>query len=251
MQETARRRRASIPDPEEIPLTFQVGIVGTDGVLLASDRGYTNYHDGGFRTTSRSSKVLYTTGDFACCASGDQCASDAATLCQADCFCPLPIHERLYSASSAALEQCEDLGEDAARCHGEVIAAERSEGKVRLWIMQVRSVLKKPIMIPSSPTIVDRYRWTGDIGNSAVFFLERYLRYGFATSLENLKLVAAHAVLVAGQLNPSGVQGLDILLCRNGTEDFERVTDEELARLKDRSDALDSTIAATLGLPLS
>jgi hypothetical protein len=35
------------PSPEDIPVTFQIGIVGTDGVLLASDMRYEGVFYGG------------------------------------------------------------------------------------------------------------------------------------------------------------------------------------------------------------
>jgi len=65
---------------------------------------------------------------------------------------------------------------------------------------------------------VDNRDCQGDGINPAAFFIERYLpseRY-VKMPLEKLKLVATHTMLMASELNPKGIHGMDIVLCRPG-----------------------------------
>src|SRR5205809_8004096 len=62
-----------ISDPEEIPVTFQIGIVGSDGILLASDRATTRIN--GYRGSPFMATKITTVGDFlAYCCAGDDTA---------------------------------------------------------------------------------------------------------------------------------------------------------------------------------
>jgi len=118
--------------------------------------------------------------------------------------------------------------------------AYRQNGLTELWFSDVRAVFLQEGIIEASPArrVLNR-QYAGDAGNSAVFFLEKYLVSGVSSPIDSLKFIAAHAVLMAGKLNPAGVEGLEILLCRHGAA-FERVPDAELMELAAESDSLDS-----------
>jgi hypothetical protein len=79
------------------------------------------------------------------------------------------------------------------------------------------------------------------------FFIERYLpiKGYIKRSLAELKLIAAHTVLMASELNPTGVVNLDMVLCRAG-KPFELIGADEIAELTAESRRTDSLIAASL-----
>jgi hypothetical protein len=223
-------------DFQEPPVTFQVGIVGTDGVLLAGDLRYTD-GSSGLRAGSHSSKI-HVRGSLASCASGDRWASRAAECCLNNLRSGDGAGEHMFEQCRRVLEQCELEGDKPQAPHGSILFVSRNDGKSELWFADFRTG-----EIPRN--IQDRI-WIGDVGNAAVFFLEKYAPAEPGFRIDELKLLAAHSVLMAGALNPAGVEGLELVLCRDGVGDFERIEREELAVLKERSAALDSTIARAL-----
>jgi hypothetical protein len=64
-----------------------------------------------------------------------------------------------------------------------------------------------------------------------------------------MKLIAAHAMLMASTLNPTGVHGLDIYLCRS-RRPFEKLAQSEIEGLVAASQEIDSQIGRGLGIPL-
>jgi hypothetical protein len=60
-----------------------------------------------------------------------------------------------------------------------------------------------------------------------------------------MKFLAAHSIQMAAHMNPTGVFGLNMVLCRNSGS-IERLSDEEIEDLKRRSDSLDEEIRAIL-----
>ena len=80
-------------------MTFQVGIVGSDGVLLASDFK----HSDGMRNTSTSSKLAIRKG-IAYCAAGDNAAAILAREYAED-FQGGDVGSELFAARKRAMEQ--------------------------------------------------------------------------------------------------------------------------------------------------
>lgn len=88
----------------------------------------------------------------------------------------------------------------------------------------------------------------GDAPNPAVYFTQRF----YSTSAElktvkELQFLLAHCVLEAGILNPTGVQGLDMLI-RLGTGEPRLLNESELKALEKRSAATSAQIATLLAL---
>lgn len=85
--------------------------------------------------------------------------------------------------------------------------------------------------------------------NPAAFFVQRYMPVDgyIKRPLEKLILIAAHTVLMASKLNPTGITGLDIALCRHGRA-FEMLSPEEIAEVTAESKKIDSQISAGLGI---
>jgi 20S proteasome alpha/beta subunit len=236
-QRLQRGRWVYIPGPEETPVTFQVGIVGSDGVVLASDLCHIYPGNCADSRTAMKSKIMISKDQrIACCASGDDTAAYAAQLC-AGSRDDLEIRQFLMDCSEAAIKR------DAAGTsnHGAVLAVDRSPNGAKLYQL----ILRDPVLIPYEISYGAVYQ--GDQGNPAAFFLERYVPKMRNVPLEQLILVAAHAVVTAGSINPWGVRGLEIVICTK--DGFQLLADQELSKLVDQSRTLDSAIADSLGIP--
>ena len=117
-----------------------------------------------------------------------------------------------------------DVVKTTAADHGivKVQSSSFAEGlESELWFTEVRD---RQGIGPCFAREVKNHKWIGDDGSAAVFFLERYLPIEPEFSVDDLMLVAAHVVLVMGKLNSGGVGGLEMVLCRDGAEHYERVS---------------------------
>lgn len=238
MRQEQNGRWVYIPASEEIPVTFQIGLVGEDGVLLASDRA--NNRLGSQPRTIFSSDKFTITGNVAYC-----CAGDDFTQMVADHVFRLPrpaelsTKDFLYRSFSASLSKAESIWKGG----GSVLMACDKGSSVELFRINLYCKDSCPMVLQ-----VDDRDFQGDAINPAVFFLERYLpSKGYVKlPLDKLKLAASHTMLMASQLNPAGIHGLDIVLCRPG-KPFERLGPSEIEELGLASKKQDSQIAAWLG----
>jgi hypothetical protein len=238
IQPQVRDRSIYVPHPDEIQMTFQVGMVGTDGVLLASDLLYTGYA-GDFRQSGSGSKIIYDGKQIAYCASGGSrplavASHYAKYFCEGDGEQAFMTRQRLIDARNSVEKEFTP----SAASDGELLLAQAIEGHVELWHMGIRL---GDYSAPHPPP--DRY-CIGDTRNSAMFFVERYAPRtstgGKLQPLERLKLLAAHTILTAARLNQTGIGGLEMLICK--PDGFRFVSVEEIADLKSKSDTLDREI---------
>jgi hypothetical protein len=77
-----------------------------------------------------------------------------------------------------------------------------------------------------------------DSGNPSQFFAARY--YDKSKSVADLAFLAAYTISCGSRLNPGGIQGLDVLFCRNSG--FTWATKGELADYEQRAKELDEQI---------
>ena len=228
-----------VPDPEEIPVTFQIGIVGSDGVLLASDRRYTR--PGPVRTTFDADKIKIS-GNVAYCCSGDDLTQIAA-----DDACLIWASKKTRSKESLVTSIVDSLGKlEKWNIPGSILLANDAGSHVELFRVDIYSRATCPIVCQ-----IDNRDYQGDGFNAAAFFVERYLPANNFKQrpLEQMKLIAAHAMLMASTLNPTGVHGLDIYLCRS-RRPFEKLAQSEIEGLVAASQEIDSQIGRGLGIPL-
>jgi hypothetical protein len=231
---------------EDVPLTFQVGMVGSDGILLASDlkRTHVGMLRGIYRTSSNQQKI-HIEGHVAYCSSGDDLAEVAAqTFCAqaASGFVgDSEIHRRLVASAQEALTKEKGAKPNGllSRRGGSVLFALRTaDGRFQLWCLDVIG------LAPTAQRVLNRII-NGDWGNAAGFFIERYFPER-RRPIQELRLLAAHTVLVAGRLNPAGVGGLEIVRCSSAG--FEKLGEDEIAALTEASMRLDEDIGASLGV---
>ena len=228
-------------------MTFQLGMVGTDGILIASDRLSTQSgilgqtYAGAFHTDKimviESKKLAY------CCA-GDQLSIIAGQrivdrieepswegIRQALVVCAAEVaaEERKRSADKQSWEKLRG---------GSLLLAYCKYTPLELWQLDIPAD-----GMPCAHKISDKIR-IGDSTTPASFFLERYYR---ERPVEELIFLAAHTVLTAGAMNPAGVGGLDIVLCK--PSGCEVLTQDRIGKLRARSEKLHTQIASSLVPP--
>ncbi len=234
---------------EEVDLTFQIGMVGSDGVLLATDlkRTHVDARRGVYRSSSQQPK-LHIEKDVAYCCSGDELTEVAARM-----FCETTdglvddsgMHDRLIAAAQGAMSQ-----EKMSRQHGSLplsggsalFVHRRESGKVQLWCLEMSPYVDaSPRCCAAS---VHDHVINGDRGNPAGFFIEHYFPKRRRMPIQDLIPLVAHTVLIAGVLNPAGIGGLEMLRCTSAG--FKKVSERDIAALTKRSEELDAAISASL-----
>lgn len=245
-------------DPEEIPLTFQVGMIASDGVILASDTKLTTYGPplDSIRSSSVTKKIsIHPSGDAMYCWAGDARVGQLAVE-----FIP-----RLLRIDPGVHDHCTINGElmDTAEVvttqiraaskpnsdkpiSGDLLIACRRSGSPELW-----RVGWDPFAYGTQMAVnfhILNKCVIGDVQNSGLFFLEKYWQSG--RTIDELLLLAAHNVLMVGKLNPTGVDGLEIAIWRNGGKP-EALSYNALNTLKTKSDILDSQIRDALSVRVS
>ncbi len=230
-------------------MTFQVGLVGNDGVVLASDKRVRDVR-GGLVTTFDTDKIVVLDDlHLAYCFAGDLLARHAAHLIVTELkkhTHPLPhtgpvlqgiLQDSATRAWDSEFRVNSGLGGNPLS-GGTVTLVYRSSEGVQLWHLVV---CQDPYAIPIGNKIS-----SGELTSPAVFFLERY--YPESTprpATKDLVPLAAHCVLMAGALNPAGVGGLEMLICTKA-ESTKLSTEAELAPFLAGSKKLDMEIAKSL-----
>ena len=177
---------------ETKPLTFQVALRAADGIVIASDTKIVTYD--GIRSSSHASKIeVYPEYGLVCAWSGKDVAKTAVNI----------LRERV-TATKLRLDTIEieveqicreawekHFGEEhtpysRVQARAKLILACRD--RLRLWQFDVR---------PDSTYLsVDDKVIAGDLGNAAVFFLERYYPKT-PTPVQRLTFLAAHTTLLS------------------------------------------------------
>ena len=218
-------------------MTFQVGLVGTDGIVLASDTKYrVNDPVTQFRSTDDAKKInIMDDGRFAYCLAG----GNWANLVMERFLRPITeidsIRERLDLSCKAVFQQSTKDQQDDPFWRGSILLIERERPSSALWHVDYK--------YPPEPRRILTKKSQGDTGNPAQFFLERYFQEGRTT--QELLFLAAVCVLMAHELNPGGIDGLEILV--SGQAGFEMIPQDQLRLLKLRFKELDAEISASLG----
>ena len=204
---------------EEYPVTFQVGMVGIDGVLLASDKLVTEapINEQSVRQTYLSDKItVLDEENLAYCWAGDD-------LC--DSLCNRVRSELKKSPERDFKDQLIECGQlelqtkrrapDGRELKGGVIFfVRRFPSGVELWKLSTNTS-------PLANLIRDK-TYAGDPTNAARFFVEYYFPSERLRPIRQLIHLAAHSVLMAAKLN-TGVRGLEMALCAHTK--FEKLTD--------------------------
>jgi hypothetical protein len=215
-------------------MTLQVGMVGTDGIVLASDTRWVATQEMWQTTNSTKITISHERGMAIACARNMEVSVTIARAIIADlkneeCDDPcIPIEKiatRFLSQSSEDRRDPECL----------IVLA---KAEPRLFTLRVGTICGRlaPLCVRE-----DKKAVAGDHGNAAVFFVQRY--YSRKPMCDLLPL-AAQLVIGGGKLNPYGIDGLEILLCE--ASGFHPVPEESIRQLQARATALDETINSSL-----
>lgn len=216
-------------------MTLQVALVGTDGIVLASDRQVTDTTSGIARTFL-STKLLF---------SDDQklvvaCARDDSSLVAGK-----RIVRELSSEKPSRLGlKMEAIGE-------EIIANKTSTGKdgevLAVLLADLSQVFH--LRITSSfqrcMPVFDK-AIAGHDANASVFFVQRYYR---RRPVNELIGMAAYLVEFGAKIALfDGIRGLEIVVCQS--DGFHRLSSESINALQARVNDFDQNLDRSLASPL-
>lgn len=202
---------------EELPMTMQVGMVGSDGIVIAGDtRHYVEYEGRPWRSYSSSKIKLDNTGQI-------------AIACARNIDISFRIADQIFAAiPSVAVEGRAGKIRDIGSCLAVGVDAECivaiSEPVLSIFFLQCDS------KGDARCDHVDRCV-AGDGGNPAYYWAERY--YNRNLSMNQLVRLSAHIVVAAGSMNNGSVRGLEMVTLE--ASGFRKWSTEE-------NDALESEI---------
>jgi hypothetical protein len=239
---------------EEYPMTFQLGIVTDDGVMLASDRLITNLS--GVRHSFQAPKItVHKDQGFAHCSSGDEffetftaiirqeidkktvdfVEGDPMEVCRVLTEC---VNQARREETENARKQNAFPGRSTAQecIGGNTMLIFRGERGVALWKVETLRPYPSVTQILPGNCIIG-----GDPNSRAVFFVDWYFpRVPY--TLEAMIPLAVHTVLMA---KDRYIDGLEIGLFSLNT--FGTLKESELKPYIELSERIDSEILKRLG----
>jgi 20S proteasome alpha/beta subunit len=224
-------------EDEEFPMTLQVGFVGTDGIVLASDTKYGETRDGaGIRRTKNRTKILMDTD------------------------------RRIVVSSARNMNVSEKV---ARTLIDEINAEEWSSPEWRIKTIAEKAMQSMPIyardvnclVVSPSRRVFELFTRrqdngadeaeceaamdkavAGDTFHPALFWMERY--YQPRQRLRVLVPLAAHVINVANKISPDKIEGLEIVVCDDSG--IRRLSPDYIRGLQSMSDGLDEHCRSTL-----
>lgn len=229
------RRRQSILSSEGIPLTMQIGMVGSDGIILASDTQVTHTPEK-LKDGQVGRAVRYHTNCSKIQTNGEIAVSYARDMKSGE-----NVANAILSSFTA------DNPEEAI----ERIAASIPENNR----YDVQGLIANPPfqLFRFQLTIIDGV-WTatcvpslgfdfaGDMTNAAIYWAARY--YDELFSVEQLLPLAAYMITCSHHLNTAGVGGLEIVVC--DSSGIHPVPRERILELRRQANDIDKQIRQML-----
>jgi hypothetical protein len=203
-------------------MTLQVGLVGTDGIVLASDKKAVVFDPA--LCTSLVSKILIDRekGLAGCCA-----GNEISARIRREIFSNSNLLQREYPQSP--------IEELATQIYRDIPTEEQAGGNPSDLLIVSLNDLRHLYHLRMSATqctlrLKENKHIQGDLGNPARLFVEAYYS---KKPIHGLVFLAAHTILTANRLNPTTVEGLEVVKCT--TKNFEPVSESELQVLVVRS----------------
>jgi hypothetical protein len=224
---------------EELPMTMQVGMVGADGVLIASDTQWTNTPRLemnqlwlGARGRYNAKKIIISHER------GMETAGAVAHKILSD------LKDEEFTYPQFPIEH---IGEDVL---ASVIRQDRSDAQCliaivrpepQLFLFQFGMINNKYGSVCQK---MESYSIAGDNLNAAIFWAERYYPRRPKLPIKQLIPLAAHLVVCAERLNSATISGLEIVLC--DSSGIHRLSDASIEELESAARERDKSIGESL-----
>jgi hypothetical protein len=226
-------------------MTMQVGMVGSDGVLLASDTRWTytprlrpNELWAGGRYTSSTEKIIisHERQMAITCARNMEVARELAKeiisgISEEECTAPIASLETI---GAKVLSSCEEKRNDA-QC---LIAF--MYPVPQLFLLQYGTVNARYGAVGQR---MHEYGFAGDNFNPSLFWVERYYKRKSPRPIEQLVPLAAHFIISSAKLSTM-ISGLEIVLCR--PSGILRLSDVSTRELEEQANRWDEEFGNTL-----
>jgi hypothetical protein len=232
-------------------MTLQVCLIGKDGFVLASDTRILKILPGEITQRFSTTKIFCNQMlRAAWCSAGDDLARQFCEQLEhhlseiKEEALPLSNSELggyFQSAADSVRNRCSH--EEQMWGKGKALFACSGDDGSRAWCLHL-SFLQTPQrwdlyrVVPLSDKLV-----IGAEGNASIFIAERYYRAD--ATLDELLRIASHTVLMGGKIDPYAVNGLEVVVARNGQ--LLKLTESELKLLRGESQRLDEDIARQFG----
>jgi hypothetical protein len=228
--------------PENI-MTLQIGLVGTDGIVMASDCLMTQTDGLGVQGVSQSMSSKFRCRDQVCCASGDNfsltVADDISGYKRQDD--DYDIGWSLKQIARCAWERIPmGEGDGVSRT---VLVGCTSSGRYSLWQVDL---FQSPIVSECHDRIV-----SGAVKNNARHFINTFAPVGPAPinlPISCLLLPAAYTIFTAGLEQPSEIAGLEIIVMPHGRP-YYRLPDSKNKELQSLAGSLHKSFGKRLTKP--
>lgn len=216
-------------------MTMQVGMVGSDGIVLASDTRWTtspNVSGWTARHGYNSHKIkIDATNSVAVACARDKVDSNRV----ADALLQLANESALNR-----VDRIEEIGKAVAGSEDLECILVFAKPEPALYFFQY---LKGKVVAREQ---VFTYVFGGDTVNAAVFWIRNYHKY---QPIHQLKRLAAHAIGSAGKICPDHISGLEIVCC-SISSGLSRLPPEENRELELESEEWDKEIGIKILGPL-
>ncbi len=224
-------------------MTLQVGFLGSDGFLIASDRKACAGDFPSMQQTAETRKIVASElNECFCAVAGDQFGLRLAR----DLLDMLPRGQfnsdyEIVNYLNRAFEPCQHIYSSKPKeCPLLIIGFPQKKlapNVSKLWRVSFEDTCL------SCGVALDK-AYGGQLSNPAIFWGERYYQQTYP--LNKLKYLAAHVILEGNVIRPGLIEGLDLLIAENGKE--PRFLDQaELAELREWSMKFNSEITKGFG----
>lgn len=190
-------------------MTLQIGIVGSDGIILASDRLVNSPFDNWGVARTPTSK-FHRSDRVACCWSGDRCAEYAAKfISESKWDEPVQMRDIFEDCGNRAWAvACGDskVPRDQVSTPKKVLIAASED--CTLWELDVYKVsIASPMPVKAM---------AGDQWTTITHLLNNYIPASPRSPIGNLIGMAAYMIYMGHKENSAGIDGLELAIIRKG-----------------------------------
>jgi 20S proteasome alpha/beta subunit len=223
-------------DYEELPVTLQVGLIGSDGWLIASDTRESR-DTGGMQLSSNTGKI-HDNDTFVLSFSGDEWSRRMRDEIVHELTNVSGINDQRAIVGKSRVGIWNQIPESARFRTARTLLFGSKDDPGHLY----------EVSLGAKNELTQKWNFVtaGDLRNPAQFFIQHYYikRAKTKNPVDQLKLLAAHTIIQAGRHNER-VEGLEMVVCRATADDHiycERVPDSEIERLTAESKAIDEQL---------